>query len=198
MSFGKCKKCGFEKTSINCKNCKRLRRLTPEGKLIRIYETMVKSTKDRIKRGTLDASEGVSFSRNEFINRYLNDETYLYYHNLWEDNNYSRETSPSFDRLDNTKGYSFDNIQIVDWKTNRTNWHSNISKGIDKHPLQKAIVRLSRDMQLEWVYNSITEAERDGYCRNNISRMLTYSKGLHLGKVFMYLDDFNNQIDIKR
>ena len=36
----------------------------------------------------------------------------------WEESGYDKWSAPSVDRLDQTKGYSFDNIELVDYKTN--------------------------------------------------------------------------------
>jgi CRISPR/Cas system-associated protein Cas10 (large subunit of type III CRISPR-Cas system) len=39
-----------------------------------------------------------------------------------------RETSPSIDRIDSTKGYTKDNIQIISWKANRIKTNSSIEE----------------------------------------------------------------------
>jgi hypothetical protein len=43
---------------------------------------------------------------------------YIELHQNWIDNEYDKKLNPSFDRLDNTKGYSFDNIELVTWEEN--------------------------------------------------------------------------------
>lgn len=37
----------------------------------------------------------------------------------WKESNYSKDLAPSVDRIDDSKGYSFDNIRLVTWAENR-------------------------------------------------------------------------------
>lgn len=39
-----------------------------------------------------------------------------------------RETSPSIDRIDSTKGYTKDNIQIISWKANRIKGYASVEE----------------------------------------------------------------------
>ena len=39
-----------------------------------------------------------------------------------------RENSPSIDRIDSTKGYTPDNIQIISWKANRIKGYASIQE----------------------------------------------------------------------
>lgn len=43
----------------------------------------------------------------------------------WGTNN-QRESSPSIDRIDSTRGYTKDNIQIISWKANRIKGYASI------------------------------------------------------------------------
>lgn len=50
-------------------------------------------------------------------------------YNKWVNSNYNKMLKPSIDRLDNSKGYSFDNIRLTDWKTNHNKDASSNAKG---------------------------------------------------------------------
>ena len=39
-----------------------------------------------------------------------------------------RENSPSIDRIDSTKGYTPDNIQIISWKANRIKGYASVQE----------------------------------------------------------------------
>ena len=39
-----------------------------------------------------------------------------------------RETSPSIDRIDSTKGYTKDNVQIISWKANRIKGYASVEE----------------------------------------------------------------------
>jgi hypothetical protein len=39
-----------------------------------------------------------------------------------------RENSPSIDRIDSTKGYTPDNIQIISWKANRIKGYATLQE----------------------------------------------------------------------
>lgn len=47
----------------------------------------------------------------------------------WVDSNYTSDFKPSCDRLDNSKGYTFDNIELVSWKINNARARADIING---------------------------------------------------------------------
>jgi len=47
------------------------------------------------------------------------DDKYDMLYNKWVESGYSKALKPSIDRIDNDKGYSFDNIRLMDWKENQ-------------------------------------------------------------------------------
>ena len=94
-------------------------------------------------------------------------------YNLWVESNYQRQLKPSFDRLDNFKPYTFDNIQIVTWKDNDDNAHRDMRNGIIKVGSEsKSVVQLSLDNKIIDTYHSINEAgRRTGIYRKSIARV---------------------------
>ena len=52
-------------------------------------------------------------SREEFLNRFVNDEQFLYHYKKWQENEYNRGYAPSIDRIDNKKDYTLDNIMFI-------------------------------------------------------------------------------------
>ena len=67
----------------------------------------------------------------------------------WKDSGYCRDRSPSLDRLDDSKGYSFDNIQLVDWEENCRRGHVSLSI---------PVIQKTKDGEIKNHYKSITEA----------------------------------------
>lgn len=53
----------------------------------------------------------------------------------WVESDYQKEFTPSLDRLDNDKGYSLDNIQIVTWEQNRINYNQKSIRYITAGPI---------------------------------------------------------------
>ena len=47
----------------------------------------------------------------------------------WEESGYKKDLVPSCDRLDNSKGYSFDNIELITWKANKQRAHADAING---------------------------------------------------------------------
>ena len=93
-------------------------RRTKRGKLSNIYDNIMKRVRGYSNRPWLYAGLEVEFSRLEFIEYYMNDEEYNDAYRTWVDTGYEIRYAPSPDRLDNTLGYSFDNIEFVPFYIN--------------------------------------------------------------------------------
>lgn len=52
-------------------------------------------------------------SKDEFINRFLNDPNFLKLFKEWKRNGFTRKSAPSIDRIDNNKGYDISNLQFI-------------------------------------------------------------------------------------
>ena len=85
----------------------------------------------------------------------------------WIKKGYATDYCPSIDRLDNSKGYVFDNMQIITWKENNEKEHKrkkeqNYYKAILS--TKRAVIRISECGETT-MYESLSEAGR----QNNIS-----------------------------
>lgn len=60
-----------------------------------------------------------AYSREELIAWVRNQPNASDLYTAWELSGYEQDRAPSIDRLDDYKPYSFDNIRLVDWETNR-------------------------------------------------------------------------------
>lgn len=57
-------------------------------------------------------------SKEEFINAFVNNEQFLNIYKEWQTNNFQRKYAPSIDRIDNSKGYTLDNLQFIPQRIN--------------------------------------------------------------------------------
>ena len=81
----------------------------------------------------------------------------LYYE--WKKSNYDKWLKPSFDRLDDYKPYSFDNLQIVTWRDNDGKFKHDIKYGINNKQ-NKAVAQCLISGEMLAKYYSLRSAER--------------------------------------
>lgn len=140
------------------------RQATPEGLLKRIYATQLYHSR---KRG----HEKPQYSWQQLVERYVNDPTYIQLHKAWIEGGKSRWNKPSLDRIDNAKGYSFDNIVLTTWQENFSRQHEDRRKKIyvfDElgnfifkiHGAKKAMETLKIDINL---YLNTGKITKQGY-----------------------------------
>lgn len=89
-------------------------RRTRENKLKAIYSNQKRNSK---KRG----HPAPNYTFKEFKSWAIaNDYNLLY--DSWKQNNFNKDFAPSGDRLNSSKPYTFDNLQLVTWKENEENY----------------------------------------------------------------------------
>ena len=97
-----------------CKLCQNERRrdFSYKGQAARMYRHQQGNSKQRGHRPP-------TYSCEEFVSWCLSNPDYIRLHNAWKATGYPVQLTPSADRLDDTKGYSLDNIQLLTWEDNR-------------------------------------------------------------------------------
>jgi len=84
---------------------------SPRGVLTLAYHHQVEKSR---RRGHAPPA----YSRQDLLNRYLNDPQFLNLHAAWLAGGKRKADKPSLDRLDDALGYSFENIKLTTWALN--------------------------------------------------------------------------------
>lgn len=174
----KCSKCKVEKDidlfcryknkrQSFCKDCsieyKKEYLKTKEGLISQIYYSQKSCS---IKRG----HNPPLYSRKELYNYAILKDVFHSIYDQWVDSNYNKWLVPSFDRIDNNIGYSFDNIRIVTWMENRANQSISFREcSLITHVPQKKVSQYSLNGHLIKEHISIAQATRDTGV-NNITK----------------------------
>lgn len=148
---GQCKLCKAELTAIYNK--------TLIGKLTLIYNSQIKASKDR-------GHPEPKYSKKELIQHALTNTNFLTLYNTWKQSNYEKDLSPSFDRLDDSFGYSFNNLRLVTWQENNEKMYDQRFSGKRVTTQNKIIGKFTLDGIFIEQYPSIAKAARD----NNVIR----------------------------
>ena len=104
------------------KNYNKMYKQSYAGFIKYVYAHQIRNAKQR--KHTLP-----EYTENELLNWYITNATAIKLHEEWIAANCNKELTPSIDRLDNSKTYSFDNIEVVTWKENKKRAYKQISNG---------------------------------------------------------------------
>ena len=192
-----CKKCKEEKElsefgkrvsnkgglRYTCKHCESSINIeynrTKEGKLKTIYDNQVQNSKRR-------GHETPKYTKQEFVDRFINNEDYLLLYNKWVESGYEKMLCPSFDRLDDYKPYSFDNLNK--WMT----WEDNYNKGnLDRkngvnNKGSKSVIGTNILTGEVFEFYSTHEAERRGFHNAHIGACCRGKQKTHKGYTWEY------------
>ena len=134
---------------------------TPRGLLRRIYAQQKSNSKTR-------KHNPPTYNIDDFIEWALNLENFFSIYSAWWLSNYKKELRPSFDRLDNTKGYSFNN---------RENY------------CNKSVIQLDLDGNYINDFHSMHEAGRKtGSCFRKISLVCNGYRKTHNKYIWKFKD----------
>jgi len=87
----------------------------------------------------------------------------------WVNSGYMTRFRPSIDRIDDYKGYSFDNIKLTTWLKNRTKGHNDIINGVNRKRVKPVIQMELDETEIAEFYSAHEASRRTGVSRGNIS-----------------------------
>jgi hypothetical protein len=107
------------------------------------------------------------YSKDELLCFLLENEVFNTLYEEWVLKDYLKNFTPSVDRLDDYKGYSFDNIQIITWRENCKKHHNDRRHGVNnKHSKAIYLKNLSTGKVIK--FNSMSEAKRRTGTRRDV------------------------------
>ena len=110
-------------------------------------------------RSTKREYEIPSYTVQEFREWCLTKSVYHELHKQWEENEFSKDFTPSIDRIDDYKSYEFSNIQLMTWKENNTKGKNDKRNGINNKD-SMAVIQYTKEMKPVMQYPSAKYAGR--------------------------------------
>lgn len=152
-----------------CKTCSKLDVKNNSEKVGNEYDFSVKGVfrviyKTQKRNQNLRGHGDMPYSKDELIEWCIKNEFNGVY-NAWVESGYDNNLKPSVDRIDDFKGYSFDNIRLGTWRQNRDHQFEDIRNGTGTGGKRcKPVLKLGGDMSFICEYASFQSAKRDvGY-----------------------------------
>lgn len=149
-------------------NATRRYRRTVKGLLTNSYHKQI----ERCKK---NGRELPSYSLRELQDKFLNNKQFLKIYDNWVKSGYKYYDKPSIDRIDNTKSYTLDNLQILSWRQNRR-------KGdIESSHLTTQVIQCDMDGSTLAIYESIKEAVKRTGCHQGLISACCQGTRTHTG-----------------
>lgn len=143
--------------SYECKKCKndykKKRRKTEEGLLSNMYDAQK-------RRSRIKGYHHPYYTKKEFIIWCKSQKLWYNLFKNWKESGYNKDFVPSIDRINNYKGYSFDNIRLTTWKENNEKGRKDIKEGRNNKRC-RAVLQYTLDGNFIKEYYSIMQAYRD-------------------------------------
>ena len=141
------------------------------------------------------------YTEEELLNWYLNNTLAMKLHAEWLQADCNSELTPSIDRIDNSKTYSFDNIEITTWKVNKERAYAQTRAGLLNNTGLLHQLRPIVQYDLLGVkvaeYISIAEATRaTGIDHRGISAACNKQRVTFHGYLWRYLPDEHEILSI--
>ena len=153
-----CKKCHCEDVKSYSK--------TKNGLLTQIYTDQRKASKKRKHSLPL-------YTKQELKEWMFSQDIFHKLYDEWFNSGFAKSLVPSCDRIDNSIGYSFDNIRIVTWQENERQGNIDMRNNIIKHGTrpQRTVIGTHITTGETIEFHSLMEAERQtGISNSNISK----------------------------
>ena len=167
-----CKQCNKYAVGNNFK--------TKNGILSLIYGAQKKHSKQR-------KHNPPSYTKQELKEWLFNQDLFHELFDKWVASGYLKDLKPSIDRLDDYKGYSFDNIQLMTWEENRLKGYSDRKNG-KNNKLSKAVLQYDKSGNYINEFCSVNKAGRKtGISIGNISKCCKENRNSAGGYIWKYL-----------
>ena len=150
-----------------CRNTKRRERgHTMEGLAANIYHHQIRNSKQR--KHPLPV-----YTQKELLDWLFEQENFDELFNAWVESGYDKNKTPSIDRLDDYKSYTFDNIQLMTWGENHKKANADMKNGVNNKQ-SKGVVQSTLDGRKVAEYASTMQAARaTTVLQSDISRACT-------------------------
>jgi hypothetical protein len=143
-----CSSCGLEKPvsefrkasstkdglTYSCKQCHTKYQRSLKGFLHKLYNTQKKNSKAR-------GHKPPAYTFDELKNWVIKQPNFKYLWKQWKNSGHNIDLIPSIDRLDDGKGYSFDNIRLVTWRENSLKESMKRRKRVNQYSLEGKYIK---------------------------------------------------------
>ncbi|APC44457.1 endonuclease VII [Pseudoalteromonas phage PH357] len=176
---GKCKECTKKDVSDNSKKVGNTYDYSYKGVIRVLYKTMKRHQKLRPHN-----EDVLPFNKDAF-KIWLEDNGFQEKYEDWVISGYEKNVKPSVDRLDDYKGYSFDNMRLVTWKDNHNHQANDILEGKSRSGERcHTIGKYTTEGELIETYISYQHVRRElGYCVHYSVKNCSSCKGGFMWKL---------------